>query len=166
MPKTSTKGLTHCIIRSGYTGRLVDLLGFVKIDITQNNIYKISYSKETDEYKNLCQILNDMWLDENSIDSFLERFVFIQDSLEGEGTYYTDINEFNKIKNILNEEDFTQDGIICFKCEHVLENMRYVDILEKLNFCEFFGHETICEVEIIERDDIKIMVTHIDAADN
>ncbi len=167
MPKITTNGLTHCIIKTNNINDLVKLLGFDIFELIKGNennaIYKMYCTKKSDEYNNLCQIFNDMWLDENSIDSFSERFVFIQDIINGMATYYTDEDEFNKIQKILKEENVNEDSIICFKCNEVLENMRYIDILEKLDFCEFFGHETICKIDIIEKDDIKIMMTYIDA---
>jgi len=171
MLKTITTDITHCVISSGYTSRLVKLLGFDNLelikkdetykkgDMHKNSIYKISCSKESEEYKNIVEICDNIFLNDDDTMPLIDNFVFIKDGLWGKGLYYVTDDNVDKILNMLTDTY----GTICFKCTNTFDAIKYIGCLEKLNFCAFFGTNSICNIEIIEKDDIKILVLSVDA---
>lgn len=171
MSKVDTKGATYCVIQSGYTGRLVNDLGFYDVELIKkddrekkrkHNIYKMKHSTVTDEYLELVDNWNKKYscYDED-IDNFFEQFLYISDTLHGKGTYYVKSKNVEKIQNILKSEGMDISGIICFKTSDVYDHMRHIKILKVANFCACFG--AILNITIIEKDDEKIIYYDIDA---
>jgi hypothetical protein len=170
MSKTITNDITHCVINSGYTKRLVALLGFdmsilikkdekyKEGDMHQNSIYEISCSKESKEYENLVEICENIFMMEDDTVPLLDNFVFIKDTLWGKGIYYVNDNNVDKILNMITDND----GIICFKCTNTFEAIQNVTVLKELDYCAYGGTNSICDIEIIEKDDIKILVLTLD----
>lgn len=86
MSKVDTKGSTYCVIQSGYTGRLVNDLGFINVELIKkdnsknkkkNNIYKMKHSTDTSEYCELMDTRNKKHYDDEYIDNFFKQFVYI-----------------------------------------------------------------------------------------
>ena len=178
MPKLTTDNLDYCVISSGYTSRLVQKFGFKRTEFIQDTNKNTMHDNlnSSTELTNLDDICEDVFLEDFDANTFIhDKFMFIVDKLWGKGdphskgVYYipTDdenhCNNIDKIQNILTEEGFNDDGIIVFKCSNMWENMRYIEILEKLHYCAIFRTNSIDKIEIIERDGIKILITHIDA---
>jgi len=175
MSKLDTNGITYCIMQSGYTGRLIDMIGFnnvqlIKKDTTKkedrNNMYKMDHSKDTTEYKdfiqNCCRELY-CGLDDEYLNSFFENFVFISDTSCSDGTYYVKSDGVEKIQNILKKEKIDLWGTICFKCNEVSECMQYIGLLRTANYCAMLNYSTILDITIVQSEDEKILVIVFDS---
>lgn len=177
---TTTNNITHCVIYSGYTGRLVRLFGFDNLELIQkdnkhdkndprtNNIYKINLStkmEQTKEYNNFVDIYYDIFLssEDDSEDTPLKDFMFIKDTLWGKGLYYVDNHNVENILNLLTEAKIQNDGIVCYKCTNMFDAIKYIKVLEKLHHCALFCASSIYDIQIIEQNDMKILVVMVDS---
>ncbi len=176
MAKMNTQGITYCIISSGYTGRLIGILGFNNIKLAkkstnkkkelQNNMYKMDHSKDTTEYKKFVQdCVEELYydLDSEYLNNFFEKLIYISDTSHGDGTYYLKPDNVTKIQNILKSEGVDSDGTICFKCNDLSEHIQYIHMLRTAHFCDMFGVNTITNMTIIQKDGEKILIVDIDA---
>ncbi len=173
MNKLDTKGVTYCVFSSGYTGRLVEILGFDNIQLVEegnvedgdrkNNMHQIVHSKDSQGYFEFEKACDEKYIpyDDETLDNFFEQFVFISDTICGNGTYYVKPDNVEKIQNILKTEGISLYGMICFKCDNVYDHMIYKKMLKAADFCAFFG--MILGITIIEKDGEKIVVYNIDA---
>ena len=175
MSKINTNGMTYCIMQSGYTGRLIDMIGFnnaqlIKKDKTKkedcNNMYKMNHSKYTDEYKDFINNCCDQLycsLNDSFLDSFFENLVFISDTNYGDGTYYVKSDSVEKIQSILKKERIDFFGTICFRCNNVYECMQYVKMLRTANYCAMLDFDTMLDITIIQNEDEKILMIVFDS---
>ena len=179
MSITTTNNITHCVIYSGYTGRLVQRFGFDNLELIQkddikindlrtNNIYKINLPEEieqTEEYDNFVDAYYNVFIsrEDDDDDTPFKDFIFIKDTLWGKGLYYVDNHNVENILNLLTDAKIENDGIICYKCTNMFDAIKYITVLEKLGHCAFFGTSSIYGVTIIEKNDMKLLVILVDA---
>lgn len=164
MPKLNTENLTYCVLRSGYTGRLVDELGFTDEKKVKKNMYKMKLDKDSEGYNNVKSILEEEGYDdddEEAMNIFYNKILFISDNLYGNGTYYVKSKNVKKILNILKSEEMELSGTICFNCEKAYDANFFISVLKKVGFCAFYGE--IIDITIIEEDGEKILYYRIDA---
>lgn len=149
----NTDSLTCCVIRCGYTGRLVDKLGF---KVKSKNVRKLILPEKNRKIISSWQ--NDFGIEQTK--NFYDDLVFIRDKIYGDGSYYKSAKETKKILSILKKNDLDTNGIICFHCENFMEADMYMLMLKDVGFCSYGG---IISLTILEKDDEKILYVRVDA---
>ncbi len=183
--------LDYLIINTGYTSRIIDRLGFDKIECIQenaftpehdeydgqgqNNIYKVGYTFDYRTEEGFKKAMKKPYYRMSAFDirqskddlpkftSFIESCVYICDDLWGQGLYKISDNdaEINKIISILDKKGISKYGTICFRCKSRKDISFFKHIIEELGYCAIFNYEGDEYVDC-EEDELIITIASFD----